>query len=142
MEHMVTHHRHWLRYVAVILVILTLLNGYLFIITESQQEKVDELQSQVSSMVQSCRAFYARLMNNVSALLVRISVLTSTLYGRIREDNATIANLNTTKPPGYENMTAILKEEIREDQSIITTLNNLAPSYAGLSSAATSYPCH
>lgn len=69
----------------------------------------------------------------ISTVQADLFNVTETLQQQIQGDNSMIASLNSTKPAGYQGITAALNAQITEDLAVIDRINNLVATESQLS---------
>ena len=78
----------------------------------------------------------SNLSNDSRAIVTGVANVTSTLRAQMVNDKALIDELDISRPPGYQNMTSILREQIGSDNSTILLLWQLIPISNGYPSSS------
>ena len=92
------------------------------------------LENQISSLKQSGHSYCALVNSDASKILAAVSDVTLTLHQTILSDTSSIATLNSTQPPGYQGMIAILNDEITRDAKLVSSFNDFTSTINEVSS--------
>jgi hypothetical protein len=116
---------------SIIVVVLAAAFGYYHATTESQ---ISSLNGEVSTLKESGHSFCLTVEAAVSTWSAATSNITQTLQQQVQNDNSLIGTLNSTKPAGYEGITAMLNTQIKQDLGIISLIGSFTTTQQQLSS--------